>query len=250
MFNVLPTSPLLFALEPFQAMCDYVAGHTHWRDLSQRGDGHPILIYPGLTLNGSSTADLRVRLQQLGYAVYDWRQGYNYGPGIDFDQWLLLLSEQLVEIQAYHQCPVSLIGCSLGGTYARELAKLHPYLVRQVITLATPFVKPDVIAAEKIFGKLTGSQFFIDESLLRRLSEDPPVPSSSLYSQTDGIINWQSCLGKEAPGYRNIEVKGVSHLGMSHHPEVLKVVTSLLQDRTPMSMTADVGASHSVPAVS
>jgi predicted esterase YcpF (UPF0227 family) len=243
MFNVLPSSPLLSALEPFQAMCDYVAGHTHWRDLSLQGDGHPILIYPGLTLNGSSTADLRVRLQQLGYAVYDWRQGYNYGPGIDFDQWLSLLSKQLVDIQAHHQCSVSLIGCSLGGTYARELAKLHPHLVRQVITLATPFVKPDVIAAEKIFSKFTGTHFLIDDTLLQRLSEEPPVPCSSIYSQTDGIISWQSCLGKEAPGYRNIEVKGVSHLGMSHHPEVLKVVVSLLHGHIPASVTADSGLS-------
>jgi Uncharacterised protein family (UPF0227) len=229
MFNVLPSSPLLFALEPFQAMCDYVAGHTHWRDLSLQGDGHPVLVYPGLTLNGSSTADLRVRLRQFGYTVYDWQQGYNFGPGVDFDQWLSLLSQQLQEIHAHHQCSVSLIGCSLGGTYARELAKLHPYLVRQVITLATPFVKPDVIATEKVFGKLTGTDFLIDETLLQRLSEVPPVPSSSIYSKTDGIIGWQSCLGEEAPGYRNIEVNGVSHLGMTHHPEVLQVVASLLR---------------------
>ena len=181
-------------------MCDYVAGHTHWRDLSLQGDGHPILIYPGLTLDGSLTADLRVRLQQLGYAAYDWRQGYYYGPGIDFDGWLSALSKQLVEIQAHHQCSVSLIGCSLRGTYARELARLHPHLVRQVITLATPFVKPDVIAAEKIFGKLTGTQFLIDETLPQRLGEQPPVHCSSIYSQTDGIINWQSCLGKRRPG--------------------------------------------------
>jgi hypothetical protein len=238
MFNVLPSSPLLFALEPFQAMCDYIAGHTHLRDLSPKGDGHPILIYPGLTLSGSSTADLRVRLQQLGYAVYDWRQGYNYGPGIDFDGWLSLLSEQLLEIHAHHQCSVSLVGCSLGGTYARELAKLHPRLVRQVITLATPFVKPDVIAAEKMFGRLTGTRFLIDEALLQRLSEEPPVPCSSIYSQTDGIVNWRSCVGKDAPGCLNIEVEGVSHLGMSHHPKVLGVVARLLQPPTPPNTTA------------
>jgi hypothetical protein len=232
MFNILPSSPLLTALEPFLAIRDYLAGHMHWRDLSVQGDDHPVLIYPGLALNGSSTADLRVRLRQLGYAVYDWNQGYNYGPGIDFDRWLSLLSEHLVEIHAHHQCSVSLIGCSLGGTYARELAKLHPGLVRQVITLATPFVKPDIAAAEKLFGKFTGAHFLIDEALLQRLGEEPPVPCSSIYSQTDGIVGWKSCLGKEAPGYRNIEVKGVSHLGMSYHPEVLKIVAGLLQDRT------------------
>lgn len=231
MFNVLPSSPLLSALEPFQAVCDYLAGHMHWRDLSQQGDGHPVLIYPGLALNGSSTADLRVRLQQLGYAVYDWNQGYNCGPGVDFDRWLSVLGKQLAEVHARHQCSVTLLGCSLGGTYARELAKLHPHMVRQVITLATPFFKPDLNATESLFGKLTGTQFLIDETLLQRLGQEPPVPCSSIYTQTDGVINWRSCLGKEEPGYRNIEVKGVSHMGMTHHPEVLRVVTGLLLER-------------------
>ena len=124
---------------------------------------------------------------------------------------------------------MSLIGCSLGGIYARELAKFHPELVRQVITLATPFTTSDVIATDTMFGKLTGTHFLIDETLLHRLSEAPPVPSSSIYSQTDGIIGWQSCMGKQTTDHSNIEVKGVSHLGMTHHPEVLKVVARLLQ---------------------
>lgn len=229
MFNVLPSSPLLFALEPFQAMRDYVAGHMHLRDPSPQGDGHPVLVYPGLTLNGRSTADLRVRLQQLGYAVYDWQQGYNYGPGLDFERWLVLLDRQLREIHAYHKSSVSLIGCSLGGTYARELAKLHPELVRQVITLATPFVEPDEIATEKMFGYLTNTDSLIDETLLQRLGEAPPVPSSSIYSQTDGIVSWRRCIGKQTATRRNIEVKGVSHLGMSYHPEVLNIVAVLLR---------------------
>jgi len=157
MFNVQPASPFLLALEPFQAMFDYAAGHLYMRDLSMRGDGHPVLVYPGLTLNGGSTADLRVRLRQLGYAVYDWELGYNCGPGLDFGHWLAMLGRQLRDIHARHDAAVSLIGCSLGGTYARELAKRHPELVRQVITLATPFVRSDALAAEILFGKLTGA---------------------------------------------------------------------------------------------
>ena len=102
MFNVLPPSPFCFALEPFQAMRDYVAGHVQLRDLSLQGDGHPVLVFPGLGLSGSATADLRVRLQQLGYAVYDWNHGFNHGPGLDFDAWLSLLSRQLQEIHARH----------------------------------------------------------------------------------------------------------------------------------------------------
>jgi hypothetical protein len=201
------------------------------RDLSLQGDGHPVLVYPGLTLNGSSTADLRVRLGQLGYAVYDWQQGYNVGPGLDFDLWLSLLAQQLRTIHARHECSVTLIGCSLGGTYARELAKLHPELVRQVITLGTPFVKSDFIATEKMFGEFTGTRFVLPETLLRRLSEVPPVPSSSIYSQSDGIVGWKSCLAEPAAGHSNIEVKGVSHLGMVHHPDVLKILAGLLRNQ-------------------
>lgn len=222
-------SPLAFTLEPFRAMCDYVAGHMHCRDLALKGDGHPVLIFPGLTLDGSSTADMRVRLRQLGYSVYDWQQGFNYGPETDFDRWLKLLSDQVVEIHARHQRPVSLIGCSLGGIYARELAKLNPGIVRQVITLATPFLKCGTSADESTSIEFLGNSFLTNGPLLRRLNENPNVPCSSIFSQSDGILNWKSCMKEETPLFRNIEVVGVSHLGMPHHPDVFNVVCLLLQ---------------------
>jgi pimeloyl-ACP methyl ester carboxylesterase len=233
MFNVLPPSPFCFALEPFQAMRDYVAGHMQLRDLSLQGDGHPVLVFPGLGLSGGATADLRVRLQQLGYAVYDWNHGFNHGPGLDFDAWLSLLSRQLQEIHDRHECSVSIIGWSLGGIYARELAKLHPQRTRQVITLGTPFVKPGLSATEKMFSAMTGANFLMNESLLHRLSMAPPVPCSSIYSQADVFVNWQTCIGEESTGHRNIEVKGVSHYGMVHHPEVLTTIAGLLQASVP-----------------
>jgi alpha-beta hydrolase superfamily lysophospholipase len=227
MLNILAPSPFFLALESFQAMCDYVAGHTQVRDLSLQGDGHPVLVLPGLGASGSATADLRIRLKQLGYPVYDWDQGINQGPGLDFDLWLSLLGEQLREIHARYQRPVSIIGWSLGGTYAREMAKLHPNMVRQVITLATPFTKPDLSSTEKMLGELTGTNMLIDESLLKRLSEAPPVPSSSIYSQTDVVVDWQSCMADESTKHRNIEIRGVSHYGMVHHPAVLNTIAGL-----------------------
>lgn len=229
MLNILAYSPFFLAFEPFQAMCDYVAGHTHVRDLSLQGDGHPVLVLPGLGVGGSATSDLRIRLKQLGYSVYDWDQGINQGPGLDFDMWLSQLGEQLREIHAHYQRPVSIIGWSLGGTYARELAKLHPDMVRQVITLATPFTNPDLSPTEKMLGEVTGTSLIIDASLLKRLSEAPPVPSSSIYSQTDAVVDWQSCMSDESSGHRNIEVKGVSHYGMVHHPAVLTAIAGLLK---------------------
>lgn len=217
--NVIPPSPLLFALEPFNAFRDYVAGHIGMRDLSMKGDGHPVLVFPGLGVSGAATADLRARLQQLGYSVYDWKHGVNSGPGIDFEGWLKLLGEHLREIYAEHNSRISLIGWSFGGTYARALAKKQPLLVRQVITLATPFGEPYSTSAEK--------------HSMRQAVSVPTVRSSSIYSRTDGIVDWKQCIGNEAGRHRNIEVEGVSHFGMVHHPDVLKIVANLLQDPAP-----------------
>lgn len=172
---------------------------------------------------------MRGRLQQLGYEIYDWEQGFNNGPDVEFDQWLQHLGMHLQKIQARHGRAVSLIGWSLGGIYARELAKKFPDLVRQVITLATPFTdKPDATHAGWLLTLLNGGACPVDDALLARLRADPPVPSTSIYSQTDGVVAWQGCLGTESQRHRNIEVNGVSHMGMVHHPEVLRVVADLL----------------------
>jgi pimeloyl-ACP methyl ester carboxylesterase len=134
-----PPPVMLLALEPLRAMSDYLAGLAHPSIPLPRGDGHPVLIFPGLGASGCATESMRERLRALDYDVHDWVQGVNHWPEDDFDGFLLLLSEQLKQIYAHHNRPVSLIGWSLGGLYARELAKTHPELVRQVITLATAF---------------------------------------------------------------------------------------------------------------
>lgn len=188
-----------------------------------------MIVFPGLGTNGAATADLRGRLQQLGYAVHDWEQGVNQWPDTDFDQWLLLLGDHLERIHAEHGDSISLIGWSLGGIYARELAKKHPALVRQLITLATPFAdKSDATHAGWLACMLNGSASLVDNALLEQMSVGPTVPCTSVYSQTDGIVAWQGCVGTESPYHRNIEVSGVSHMGMVHHPEVLRVIASLL----------------------
>jgi hypothetical protein len=115
--------------------------------------------------------------------------------------------------------------------YARELAKMHPQLVRQVITLATPFAdQPNSTHAGWLFTLLNGGVSPMDEALLRRLSTDPKVPCTSVYSPSDGIVGWAGCVGTESEYHRNIEVDNVSHWGMIHNPEVLGVVARLLAE--------------------
>jgi hypothetical protein len=115
--------------------------------------------------------------------------------------------------------------------YARELAKKHPELVRQAITLATPFAdQPNSTHAGWFFTLLNGGVSPMDEALLRRLNIDPLVPCTSVYSPSDGIVGWTGCVGTESEYHRNIEVDNVSHWGMIHNPEVLRVVARLLAE--------------------
>jgi alpha/beta superfamily hydrolase len=207
--NAISSSPFLLALEPYHAMCNYIAGHMQPTDFSENGDGHPVLVIPGLGSSGAATADLRIRLQQLGYVTYDWKQGVNTGHGFDLERWLLLLTDQVEAITDQHTATVSVIGWSLGGIYARELARRCPDLIRQVITLATPFSVADLSHYQG------GSRF---------------VRSTSIYSQTDGIVNWEMCKAPESGEHRNIEVQGVSHFGMVHHPAILNILAQLLKE--------------------
>lgn len=227
--DLMPFSSVYLALEPIRAMSDYVAGQTASLTSLPQGDGHPVIVFPGLGMSGAQTADMRGRLQQLGYVVYDWTQGVNNWPDTDFDEWLSPLGQHLEEVSADHGCTVSIVGWSLGGIYARELAKRHPALVRQVITLGTPRLeKSNSAEAEWAFSWLGTVTSSIDDTLLDSLSTDPAVPSTSIYSQTDGVVAWQSCMRPESSLHRNIKVNGVGHMGLVHHPEVLRVVAGLL----------------------
>ncbi|KRB66271.1 esterase/lipase family protein [Noviherbaspirillum sp. Root189] len=221
--------PLMLALEPYHAMLDFFAGHA-WRPTPlKRGDGHPVLVYPGLGVSGAATTDLRARLLQLGYQVYDWEMGVSVWPLMGLDAWLAMLAGHLRKIHDAHDSPVSVVGWSLGGIYARELAKLHPECIRQVITLGTPFGGDFKIPKEQhAFPGLSAVAPLMDAALLTRLRELPPVPSTSIYSQTDGVVDWTRCIGPQSTLHQSVEVSGVSHFGMVHHPEVLRVISDLL----------------------
>jgi esterase/lipase len=194
-----------------------------------RGDGHAVLVFPGLGASGAATSAMRHRLDHLGYATYDWEHGINQGYGKNFNQWMAALDRQLLRLHDAHASSVSLLGWSLGGVYARELAKRQPRLVRQVITMATPFgARANTTNAGKIISVFRGDPQLVDAHLERQLAIAPPVHSTSIYSHTDGVVAWQACIGEETALHRNIEVSGVSHLGMTHHPQVLREVANAL----------------------
>ncbi|HSI58772.1 MAG TPA: alpha/beta hydrolase [Ideonella sp.] len=188
------------------------------------GDGHPVVVFPGLGAPDLSTLPLRHFLRERGYAPQPWGQGFNFGPrrGV-----VDACVQQLQALQQQHGTRVSLIGWSLGGLYAREIAKLHPELVRCVITLGSPFAgHPRATNAWRFFELVSGHSSH-DPALLAGLRAAPPVPTTSIYSRSDGVVAWQCSLNDEQPLAENIEVLA-SHIGMGMNPVALYAVADRL----------------------
>ena len=183
-----------------------------WPRPSEASPQH-VIVYPGLAAGDASTRPLRAFLEDLGYTVHGWYQGMNRGPGRGV---LARLQEQLVAVHRDSKQPVSLIGWSLGGVYARELSKLAPDSVRSVITLGTPFAQsPRSTNAWRVYSMLSG-ETLPDELMLLKLAEAPGVPYTSVYSKTDGVVAWLASIQK--PDGKNLCIENVevfaSHLGI------------------------------------
>lgn len=222
----------LLGAEPWRAALEFIS-HKFTRDAdAPTGDGHPVLIFPGLGADGRSVAPLRKVCEALGYSAFDWGRGFNTGPSGDVDVWLKDLANHAKLLLKDHPQSATLIGWSLGGLYARELAKLMNNRVRQVITIGTPFnADADHTNVGWLFRLLSGNTPAFDTALAERLRTAPRVPTTSIYSRTDGIVAWQSCRHSN-PGtaVQDIEING-SHIGMGWNPAVLRVVADRLAQR-------------------
>ncbi|MDQ2734322.1 MAG: alpha/beta hydrolase [Pseudomonadota bacterium] len=195
-----------------------------WLRSLPRGDGHPVMVFPGMGANDLTTWPLRSLLQSLGYVTQAWGQGLNFGPRRG------VLQRCADDIRALSQRtgqPVSLIGWSLGGLYAREMAKELPSSARCVITLGTPFTgHPKATNAWRVYEWLTGTQVG-DPVPIEQIRKPPPVPTTSIYSRTDGIVSWRCSLNEPSPIAENIEVHA-SHVGMGMNPLALYAVADRL----------------------
>src|ERR1044072_3693814 len=166
--------------------------------LAPRGDGHPVLVLPGLVASDVSTRPLRAFLKTRGYAVSGWHQGRNLGLRAGVQHAMVDLVQELNDT---HGRKISLVGWSLGGLYARQLAKMMPDRVRQVITLGSPFASnPKATTAWRVYEMASGRR--ADEEDARfggTLAGAPPVPTTAIFSRTDGICAWQGCRGQSSP---------------------------------------------------
>lgn len=222
-----PALPL-YLTEPGRAVGDYglyLAARPLMSRLP-RGDGHPVLVLPGLLADDISTRALRTVLRKLGYDVHGWGLGRNIGPTAACVKGT---RDLLSHLNDKHGRPVTVIGWSLGGIFARDLARRSPESVRQVVTLGSPFrlARNSQSRATKVFDRY--SHLHVEHRTLPLESENTPltVPATSIYSHYDGIVHWQTCL--DTPGERceNIAVMA-SHLGLGHHPASIWAVADRL----------------------
>lgn len=192
--------------------------------LAPRGDGHPVLVLPGLAASDISTQPLRLFLRDRGYRAHGWKLGLNRGPRPGAEA---AMRDRLAEIRQRYGRKVTVIGWSLGGLFARELARRNPDQVRAVITLGSPFAgAPHSNNVWPLYEALSDQRVedWPDRDVLK---SPPPVPSTAIYSRSDGIVAWQSCLEQPSPRTENIEVEG-SHCGLGHNPAVLYAIADRL----------------------
>jgi triacylglycerol lipase len=202
-----------------------------WRHLPQepRGDGRPVLLLPGLFNSDRSNLVLRIYLRGLGYCPYGWGLGRNFGvrtAGAEAER----LIERIAAIRAETGEKVTLIGVSLGGIMARIAAHRHPELIREVITVSSPFAGPPTATnVWRQFEWLTGEKIN-DPAVTARLEEAVrplPVPATAIWSRSDGLVNGLICREGEGSACRDIEISS-SHLFVQMKPETLRAVAEVL----------------------
>jgi pimeloyl-ACP methyl ester carboxylesterase len=220
---------VLLAAEPARAAAELLSSAVLAPVLAAqpRGDGHCVLVIPGWLSGDRSTLPLRRYLAILGYEVHGWGQGVNRGATLGN---VAGLQRRLTELARSSGRSVSLIGWSLGGHYAYQLARRNPAKVRQVITLGSPATMrwTGGRAASRLADRLADGSLPVrpvpriwDEAGSLR------VPITAIHSRSDPIVAWRTSLVRSAEKRQDVQVYS-SHLGLGHNPAVLHVIADRL----------------------
>jgi pimeloyl-ACP methyl ester carboxylesterase len=229
LFNTLTELPR--ALFEFGSLCTFLPTMFPALSLLSQGDRHPLLLIPGFLAGDQSLGILKRYLSCLGYDAQTWGYGQNTGrPEHLFDH----LPEKLQQLADESGEPVSLIGQSLGGVYARELAREHPEVTRQVITLGSPFGAntggTTIQALQELFRQSSGMSVedMADLMAERDSHISPDVPVTAIYSKGDGVVHWEVCREADEDHHtQNIEVPG-SHCGMGFNSLIYFIIANRL----------------------
>lgn len=203
-----------------------------WPALSvtPRGDGHSVFVMPGFMAGDRSTLALRRFLDSRNLRTISWELGQNNGSFEQQEELLRRFESVLAETTG----KISLVGQSLGGVYARMLAGRWPERIRQVITLGSPFASPGPDTVNSTVSRLFQYMSGMNETEMRdqmlAMAGPLEVPATAIYSKTDGVVHWTSCVDDASDRAENVEVLG-SHSGMGFNPAVLYVLADRLSQR-------------------
>lgn len=191
-----------------------------------KGDGHPVLVLPGFMAGDTSTKPMRGLLDDLGYEAHGWGLGRNVRIDSTRER---EMNDVLKRIADKAGRKVSIIGWSLGGVFAREIAKVQPDNVRLVISLGSPISNDrSATNASRLFEYLNGKEPEpVRQGRYRDLETAPPVPTTSILTKTDGIVAWRGSVQKGGGQTENIEVLA-SHCGLGVNPSVMVAIADRL----------------------
>jgi pimeloyl-ACP methyl ester carboxylesterase len=190
--------------EGFWLAARFWHGMGHLRPRGPR-DGPPALVIPGFIASDRTTLELRRALAEAGWRVYGWNMGWNLGAKADTVE---RLKARLDAIGGGK--PVLLVGWSLGGVFARELARAAPDKVRALVTLGSPFSgDPKQNNVWRLYEWIAGHK--VDEPPIPRITAKPPVACLALWSRRDGIVAVRAARGLDGERDKEVEV-GCSHM--------------------------------------
>ena len=177
-----------------------------WRGIGHLGargplGGPPVLVLPGFIASDRGTMELRRALAEAGFRVHPWRLGWNMGARHDLMQ---RLDHSLSQVD--DERPVLLVGWSLGGIFARELARARPDRVRAVVTLGSPFSgDPRLNNVWRLYERIAGHK--VDDAPIPRITAKPPVPTLALWSRLDGIVAASAARGLPEESDKSVELE-------------------------------------------
>ena len=175
-----------------------------WRSFGHNGprgpgDGPPALVIPGFIADDRTTMELRRALADAGYRVHPWACGWNLGARDDTVERLKVRLGQIAGDR-----PVLVVGWSLGGVFARELARAAPEKVRAVVTLGSPFSQdPHLNNVWRLYEWVAGHK--VDQPPIPRVTAKPPVPTLAIWSRRDGIVAPAAARGEPEESDRAVE---------------------------------------------
>jgi len=195
-----------------------------------RGDGQPVAVLPGLGAGDGSTYLLRGYLTYLGYESHGWALGRNQGG---FDELVPKVVSRVRKIYERSGRPVNIVGWSLGGILGREVARDHPCMVRQIVTLGSPIVGGSKYTSLARLYESRGADLDAMEVIIDQLERKPiTVPITSIYSKRDGVVGWQASIDRWNKHADHIEVHA-THLGLGLSPEVFEIIARKLSKPGP-----------------